>query len=148
MLRLATAFSVVLLALTASTADAQQSSNQWYFGMSVSLNNGQLYVNSVVPFGPAAQAGLEAGNIIRNVNGRNFWSAQNDYQAIQILQNAVGFGGGGGGGGGGGTPTLLVQPQPGQANMSVRDVRTGNISGITVFPRSQWGGGGGGVPTN
>ena len=149
MSRLAQLLSVAAIALTASTATAQ-SGNQWYFGMSVSLSQGGLYIHSVVPFGPAARAGLEPGDIIYSVNGRNFWGARNDFEAISILQSAVsGQCNGGGGGGGGGTPTVqLVQPQSGQANMIVWDHRTGRQMGVTVYPTPSGGGGGGGVPTS
>jgi C-terminal processing protease CtpA/Prc len=143
MTRLANILSIVVIALTASTAStaSAQSANQWYFGMSVTLAHGELYVNSVVPYGPAHRAGLETGDRIISVNGSSFWQARSDFEAIQILQSAMNNPGNGGGG----TPTLFVQPQAGKANLIVRDVRTYRQVGVTVFP--DYRGGGGGIPT-
>ena len=138
------AFTVVFGAIAiVAAAQAAQAQQQWYFGMSITLDNSQygkvLRVTGVTPNGPAQRAGLEVGDRIYSVNQRTFASAMNDFQARSILQQATGAPGGG-------VPTVQVETHPGTARMQVIDVQTGGIVPVVCYPNNQ-GGGGGGVPT-
>ncbi|WP_425397924.1 PDZ domain-containing protein [Aeoliella sp.] len=133
---------------TVSLAASAQAQNRWQFGMSVQLTNvgwgKYLRVTSVTPYSPAAQAGLEPGDMIYSVNGQRFNNANNDWQALNILQQATTSGIGNPG-----IPTTMVATNPGTARMQVKDVRSGNFTQVVCYPRDNFGGGGGGggIPT-
>lgn len=146
MSRLATNLLLVAIA-TVSLAASAQAQNRWHFGMSVQLVQSgwikHLKVTSVTPYGPAAQAGLEPGDMIYTVNNQRFSNANNDWQALNLLQQATSNGGGNPG-----IPTTMVNTGPGTARMQVKDIRTGGYTAVVCYPRDNFGGGGGGgVPT-
>ena len=128
--------------LTGIQDQTKQTTDRYYFGMDVSLKKDHqgttLLIRSVTPGSPAARAGLEAGDEIRSVNGRNFNITRNTAHAISILRQAV---------------ISSTQVRPGAmdqqgvfvaditgkspvptATMVVRNVRNGQNVGVTVYP--------------
>lgn len=86
-------FALVGTSLTASANHPAPQQLKWRFGMNVSLRfNGVeqgLMIQSVAPGSPAALAGLTPQTVILSANGQTFQNAQNDYQAVAMLQSFV-----------------------------------------------------------
>ncbi len=138
-LTLATLFSLS----NGNQAVAQQSQNPYYFGMDIQLvrdsyGRSTLQVFSVTPNGPAQLAGLERGDQILSVNGQDFSQAVDSFEAVRMMNYYVQLGGGTIAPASPVAPATSVYVDPGvsrpTAQMSVRDVRTGNIVYVTVNP--------------
>ena len=172
MTRLATNFVIAAVLTLTSGATVQAQAVPWYFGMNVALRYSPQYesrvlqVVSVVPGSPASRAGLQPGDKILLINGRDFNNAQNDYMGRAILQDATSNPRGG-------VPTAglgtYVVTQPGTARMQVIDINSGELTPVVCYAVSsgtpvptyigggncsgrndgtcQGGGNGGGVPT-
>jgi S1-C subfamily serine protease len=68
--------------------------NQFYFGVQVALKRNNwggttLQIVSVTPGSPAQIAGLEHGDEIRTVNGRNFNYATDSFDAVRLMNQFV-----------------------------------------------------------
>jgi hypothetical protein len=129
----------------------QPQSPRWFFGMSVVLdfdgNRQGLRVINIQPGSPAHRAGLEVGDFIRSSNGQSFQNAHNNRHAVAVLQQTVSFSGNGGGfPGNGGPVATFVNPgfasTDGVAHFHVRDVRSGQLVHVDVFPTLVGGNGG------
>ena len=124
--------------------------NQFYFGMNIELrqcqwNGTTLRVVGVTPGSPAHQAGLEIGDEIRQVNGSNFVSAVDSFDAGRLMNLFVTTGSGPAPAASGGTQALVVgpvAPGPPVAQMIVRNVRNGQNVAVTVYPTPVGGIGG------
>ena len=121
-----------------------------------------MLVTSVSPYGAAARAGLEPGDLIVRSNGLGFNHGPTHNHSllladINILQHSVRPLGGGIGGG---IPTATatfastqVNVAPvapalqGMTQLEVQDVRTHNRVLLNVYPAHNGFGGGGGIPT-
>jgi S1-C subfamily serine protease len=119
-----------------------QAQNRYYFGLRLELvrchyNGTTLRVVDVTWNSPAQRAGLEVGDEIRTVNGRDFRNANNSFAAVAMMSQFVDAGYA--------VPAVAagvqayVMPGPPQrvANMIVRNVRTGQNVSVTVRPTLQ-----------
>ena len=120
--------------------------NQFYFGVNVHLNRGYhgttLRITSVTPGSPASVAGLEVGDEIRTLNGRDFNQASDSFHAVALMNSFVNYSS---------QPApaaaaaiaqvqAYVSPQA-TAQMLVRNVRNGQNVWVNVYPqRRGWSG--------
>ncbi|CAE7266137.1 unnamed protein product, partial [Symbiodinium sp. CCMP2456] len=107
----------------------------YYFGMSLQIANTAygrgLQVASVTPGSPAAQAGLETGDVLLRAGGVDLQNAYSNEHGVQLLQSAVGFGGA--------SPTTaqtFVAPPAQLVQLTVVNVRSGRVVAVSVRPIS------------
>ena len=143
MARIATIITLVATIFASNNlVQAQAPVIKYKFGMNVRLDGKNtsagyytgLYIRTVTPGGAAYQAGLRPGMLIVSANDQRFSQANNDYQAVAILQRAVDFGGGGGGGG-------IETASAGKSVKLVVMLPCGTFKYFTCYPR------GGGIDT-
>lgn len=117
--------------------------SQFYFGMELQLVNGfqgkSLRIARVTFGSPAYQAGLEAGDEILTVNGRDFQYARDSFEAVSMLSQFV--------------TASVPGPVPANGNiqacytlrptarplagMLVRNVRNGQRVFVNVYPQQR-----------